>query len=106
MKHIRLKDLIEELEELDQEGIIPFGFDKPDSYRGYYSEVAFQPMECARVGDMLEHAKSALGKTFEGYKSGKYTMEEYTDCYIAEYGCSAGDKIGMTLINMWKHSLT
>jgi len=105
MKHIHLKELIKELENMNQEGVVPFGFGEPDSYRGYYSELAFEPLENAKICDMLEHAKSALDKKFTGYKGGEHTMHEYTDCYIAEYGCSAGDKIGMTLINMWKHSI-
>lgn len=50
---------------------------------------------------MLEHAKSALGATFTGYKGGEYTMNEYTDCWIAEYGEGDGDKIGPTLMKMW-----
>lgn len=59
----------------------------------------------AKVGDMLEFAKSAMGKTFTGYNGGEFEMGESTDCYIAQYGTSAGDKIGMTIINMWRHSL-
>lgn len=106
MKHIHLQTLIEELEKLPQDGIVPFGFGAPDSYRGYYSELAFVPMECSIISEMLDHAKSALGKTFTGYKGGEYTMGEYAECYIAEYGCSAGDKIGMTLIKMWQYVLT
>lgn len=105
MKHIHLNTLIEELEKLPSNGEVPFGFGKPDSYRGYYCELAFEPLENAIIGDMLDHARDALGKTFTGYKGGEYEMGEFTKCYIAEYGCSAGDKIGMTLINMWTHSL-
>ena len=69
--------------------------------REYYflSEDEFKRM--AANGEMLEHANSALGATFTGYKGGEYTMHEYTDCWIAEYGKSDGDKIGPTLKAMW-----
>ena len=75
------------------------------SYRGDYQELAFNPVKDAKVSDMLEFAKGSIGKTFAGYKGGEFKMGEYTDCYIAEYGESAGDKIGLTLINMWRYSL-
>ena len=103
--HIHLKVLIDELNKMPKDGVIPLGFGEPMSYRGYYDELAFEPVENAKVKDMLKYAKSALNKTFTGYKGGEYTMNEYTDCWIAEYGTSSGDKIGMTLINMWRHSL-
>lgn len=101
---IYLKTLIEQLEQLPQDKILPFGFGKPMSYRGYYEELAFEPIQEAKVSDMLDYAKSAMGATFTGYKGGEFTMGEMTDCYIAEYGCS-GDKIGPTLINMWRYTL-
>lgn len=103
--HVHLKELIEQLELLPQDGVLPFGFGEPMSYRGYYEELAFEPIENAKVSDMLAHAKSAMGKTFTGYKGGEFEMGEFSDCYIAEYGTNAGDKIGMTLINMWRNHL-
>jgi len=103
--HIHLKELIEQLRLLPQDKELSFGFGEPDSYRGYYEELAFTPIEGAKVKDMLAHAKSAMGKTFTGYKGGEFKMHEFTDCYIAEYGTSAGDKIGITIINMWRKEL-
>lgn len=96
-----LKDLIECLEKQNPDAIVPHGFGCPMSYRGDYSQLAFEPVENARIGDMLEHAKSALGATFEGYKGGNYTMYEYTDCWIAKYGSSEGDNIGPTILKLW-----
>lgn len=63
--------------------------------------MAFKPKENVTFGEMLVHAKSAQGATFTGYKGGEYTMHEYTDCWIAEYGTSKADKIGPTLKAMW-----
>lgn len=104
--YICLKELIEQLEKMPPEGIIPFGFGEPMSYRGHYADLAFEPVENAKVSDMLEFAKSAMGEVFTGYKGDEFEMGEDTDCWIAKYGCSGGDKIGMTLINMWRHSLS
>ena len=105
IKHVGLKELIEELELMPPDGVIRYAFGRPRSYRGHYEDLAFEPVAIAAVADMLKHAKSALGATFEGYKGGDFVMEEYTSCWIAEYGSSAGDKIGMTIINLWRDQL-
>lgn len=98
-----LKNLIEWLEKQDENAVVPYGFGEPHSYRGDYSQLAFDPVENAKIGDMLAHARSALGETFEGYKGGEFTMNEYTDCYIAEYGtCGDADRIGRTMLNLWE----
>lgn len=98
-----LKDLIEWLEKQNPDAVVPHGFGEPMSFRGYYEDVAFEPLENARLGDMLEHARDALGKTFTGYKGGEYTMKDYTDCWIASYGSSyQADKIGVTMLKLWE----
>jgi hypothetical protein len=38
-----LGELIEALEKLPEDRVLPVGFDKPHSYRGYYNELAFEP---------------------------------------------------------------
>lgn len=100
--HIHLKELIEWLEKQTPDAVVPHGFGEPMSYRGYYEDLAFEPVENARLGDMLKHAKSALGKTLTGYKGGEYEMGEATNCWIAEYGTSEGDKIGPTILKLWE----
>ncbi len=94
---MELKKIIEELAQLDPEIIVRKGFGLPHSYRGFYDELAFEPEENTTVGAMLGHARSALNKTFEGYKGGKYKMEGWTDTWIAEYG-SEGEAIGQSLL--------
>jgi len=47
---------------------------------------------------MLAYAREALGSTYMGYRGGEFTMDEHTDVWIAEYGDSAGDLIGPTLL--------
>jgi hypothetical protein len=104
IEKMNLEQIIKFLEELNQDGVVPFGFGEPDSFRGYYEDVAFEPVKDAKISDMLKHAKSAMNATFTGYKGGEFTMSEYTDCWISIYGSSCdADKIGSTLLNTWKH---
>lgn len=92
-----LKELIVALEKAPADRIVPHGFSYPHSYRGYYDQLAFEPRENVTAGAMLADAKSALGKTFKGYKGGAYKMDEWTDVWLAEYGC-CGEGIGPTLL--------
>ena len=96
-----LKELIDWLEAQDQSLTVPYGFGEPYSYRGYCKNMAFEPKMDVTFGEMLGHAKSALGKTFTDYRGREYTMCDYTNCWIAEYGTSEGDRIGPTLKAMW-----
>lgn len=86
---MNLGELIAMLSDLDPSIRLREGFTYPDSYRGNYCDVAFEPAENVTIGEMLEHAKSAVGKTFQGYKGGDYVMDVDSVCHIAEYGrCS------------------
>lgn len=93
-----LKELIAALEKADQIKVVPMGFHNPHSYRGTYSELAFEPKENATVAEMLASAKSALGSTYEGWKGGEYTMTEYADCHLAWEG-STGEEIGRIFLD-------
>ncbi len=83
-----LGEIIAHLEKLPRDRILERGFRRPHSYRGYYEDLAFEPIQFIGVGFMLDEARSALGKTFEGYKGGQYKMHEGTDCWLAEWGCT------------------
>lgn len=98
-----LKSLIETLESLPPDGIIRHGFGEPSSYRGDYEQLAFEPAKNVAVKEMLDNAKAAVGRTFEGYKDGEFSMGEYSLCNIAEYGHSSfgGDAISPTLVAYW-----
>lgn len=99
-----LQNLINKLEGMNQDGIVSHGFGAPDSWRGDYSEIAFEPKENAKISEMLAHAKSAVGATFEGYKGGEYVMKLSTSCHIAhwgEYG-GASDGISRYLVDYWE----
>jgi len=81
-----LQALIEELSRYDPQQRVPLGFREPHSYRGYYDELAFEPVPDTTVGAMLAAAKDALGATYTGYKGGDYTMNAYTQVWLARYG--------------------
>jgi hypothetical protein len=97
MGQVTLGELIEILEAAPQDKIVRFGFAEADSYRGYYEELAFEPAENVLVADMLREAKQAMGKTYQGYKGGDYTMTAHTPCWIAKYG-HCGEAIGPLLL--------
>lgn len=61
------------------------------SYRGYYSDLAFeQELKPVTVGEVLADLKAALGKTFEGYKGGDFLMGENTPLWVSSWGSSSG----------------
>lgn len=88
-----LSDLIKRLEAAPQGDILRLGFRRAHSYRGYYEQLAFEPAKDVRVSDMLATAQSALGATFDGWKGGEYTMDEYTEVWLAYVG-TTGETIG------------
>lgn len=99
-----LIELIEWLEKQDRNAVVPNGFSSPHSDRGYYHNLAFTPQSESRIQDMLAHAKGALGRTFEGYKGGQYTMGEHTEVFIGEYG-ECGEEINSYTIRYWEDAI-
>lgn len=89
-----------------------------DSYRGIYRELAIQTERKGRyygdiketteygdiheriyigkenptVSEWIEVLKEAIGKTFEGYKGGDFTMSKNTPVWLAEWGDSGFGK--------------
>jgi len=83
---VSLGDLIRMVEAKIQEvgdRLLRVGLVNPDSYRGYYKEVCFEPVHNVRLSRMLYHAKYAVGHVFYGYKGGEFRMNENCDVYIA-----------------------
>lgn len=93
-----LGELIEALEAEPKDKLVFHGFNNPHSYRGYYNDLAFEPAQDITVGEMLEAARSAVGKTFTGYKGGDFKMDTYTDVWLSEDGYASGETIGPTLL--------
>jgi hypothetical protein len=83
-----LGEVISHLEKLPRDMIVSNGFGNPHSYRGIYADLAFEPKSNTTVGKMLDEAKTAVGEVYEGYKGGNFEMGLYSDCWLAEFGCS------------------
>lgn len=98
--HTTLGMLIDWLEKQDQELIVKDGFGRPHYDRGSYDELAFSPLNEARISDMLAMARSVDGSTFCGYKGGEYLMDRNTPVYIGEYG-ECGDAITHIYFKYW-----
>lgn len=73
------------------------GLGSLDSYRGYYSDLAFAPDETPRpVAALLAECRGAMGKVFQGYKGGDFLMGETTPLWVAGYGDCGPRLMGMT----------
>lgn len=95
-----LGELITALEAAPADKVLPLGFASPHSYRGFYEQLAFEPKVRVPVGEMLAAARSALGRTYEGWKGGDFTMTDYTDCWLAVEGHGDGESIGPILLTL------
>jgi hypothetical protein len=59
----------------------------PHSYRGYYTDLAFEPTtDHMTVADALVTCRAAMGEVLIGYKGGEFQMGRNTPVWIAEYG--------------------
>jgi hypothetical protein len=100
MANKTLGQLIEWLSEQDAGATVRHGFGCPHSDRGDYYNLAFDPAETTTYGEMLAHARAALGQTFTGYKGGEFFMGEHTDVLIGEWG-ECGEYITDTHFRYW-----
>ena len=81
-----LGKIIQALESMPSTSSIK-GIGELASYRGYYSDLAFQPEPGERsVSEVLADCCAAMGKIFQGYKGGEFVMGELTPLWIADYG--------------------
>ena len=98
LSQMTLGKFIEELERLPKEKKI-INITYPHSYRGYYSDLAFELDEGENtVKEVLTMVKCCLGETYTGYKGGDFYMDEHTPLWISEYG-STGVKIVKVINN-------
>lgn len=77
--------LIERLEALPKETRVNLG--GAHSYRGYYSDLAFEPVDESTAGDLLQECRDAMGQKFEGYKGGDFYMHAGVPVWVAFEGC-------------------
>jgi hypothetical protein len=68
----------------------------PHSYRGYYTDLAFEKKSGTRLAcELLFECESALESTFYGYRGGEYGMNMETSVWIADYGSTGERLIGL-----------
>lgn len=91
-----LGKMIEALEAMPPERAID-RLGELDSYRGYYSDLAFEPASGKMpAAELLNACKAAMGKVFQGYKGGDFMMGALTPLWIAPYGCCGQKIMGFT----------
>lgn len=75
------------------------GIGEPMSYRGYYSDLAFEPDFNPRpIADLLTMLhKECMGQTFEGYKGGDFDMGARTPLWSAEYSMTGLRIMGLNV---------
>ena len=59
------------------------------SYRGYYSDLAFDDQDAATVGEVLAQLEKIHNTELEGYKGGEYMMGDDTPIWRSEYGSAS-----------------
>ena len=89
--HLTLGELITKLKNADKDAVVEFDeggyIGGEGSYRGYYSDLAFELSSNRKtVKEFLAQCEAALGSTYEGYKGGDFIMGEGTPLWISAYG--------------------
>lgn len=98
-KAYTLADLINRLErEEDKSVTLALGFENPHSFRGEYSDLAFETANNVTIQQMLDDAKGALGKTFSCWKGGTAVMHRYSNLWIVLEEGMEGETIGELLM--------
>jgi hypothetical protein len=71
-----------------------------DSYRGYYADLAIDPdfekvdeEDETNVSVLVKRLESAVGRTYEGYKGGDFTMDLHTRVWCSPYGEASGLRV-------------
>lgn len=84
----------------------PECFRDPDSYRGIYCEVAFEPAEYLTTWQINEQVVSAIGSTYMGYKGGEFYMDVDAPVWIAPYSHTGTALFESDLIRMFALALS
>ena len=98
--HVTLGELITTLRLCPGDCIVSFDHGNhpfnPDSYRGYYSDLALESsINKITATELLEILEEANGKIYKGYKGGDYTMTDDTPLWNSKYGCT-----GAAIVNV------
>jgi hypothetical protein len=91
--YLDIKTLISLVKLLPKDTLVVPKLSRPDSYRGYYEDLAFEySNDFQTAAELLELLESCIGKTYTGYKGGDYTCHENTLCWFGFYGTTCGSK--------------
>jgi hypothetical protein len=92
-RRLSLGEFLDVLERQPEADLVLFDFGgmvptRVNSYRGYYEDLAigFGDVDTPKVAEVLKELRSAIGKTFEGYKGGNYRMGRNSRLWVANYG--------------------
>lgn len=89
---LTLGGFIDRLKELPSDTRVD-NLESPHSYRGYYSDLAFERGEgTTTAAALLALCKDCMGEEFIGYKGGEFIMGKNTPVWVANYG-SCGERI-------------
>ena len=83
---------LEKVEDKSKNVVFDFGYFRPDelnSYRGYYQDLAISYSDESKsptVEEFLELLREAIGTDFTGYKGGKFTINEDSMVWVAQWG--------------------
>ena len=98
--HLTLGAAIRELSMMPKPYMVAFDFNnfspgEEMSYRGYYSDLAFDPEsdEPKTVEAFLHQLKAALDREYMGYKGGDFLMGGETPLWVSGYGTTSGRAI-------------
>ncbi len=92
--HVTLGELIEACELVDAEVLVMYEDGtspaSPDSYRGYYSDIALAGQtEKKTAGDLLKELREVIDTELTGYNGGEFMMGADTPLWKSPYGeCS------------------
>jgi len=93
--HMTLGKLIEIIKPLHPD--TPYRLDRGGcfydghSYRGYYSDLAFEPTdEQHTLGSLMSDIQSFHNKRLEGYKGGDFVLHDNVPIWISDYGRNSG----------------
>lgn len=106
-RQLTLGELLTEIQDLppDMPVLLDYGdaavtTGREHSYRGYYSDLSFEPLTLAGknptpVRVLLEQVRTALGgRVYRGYKGGDFVMRPDTTLWIASYGTTGRTVVG------------
>lgn len=98
----KLEPIVEKQKERKDEATVFYDFGnlfptEIDSWRGSYAELALNYTESGespmKVSAFLSLLKESVGKTFQGYKGGDFTMSNDTPVWVANYGRSGNTAV-------------